>query len=462
MEVLVVDDQRSAQRVLTALLEEIPHVRAHAVASKDAALALLEMQPIDVAFIDLRLTDNVGAREGLELVEHMSQASLGVPIVVSGLSDIHDVREAMRLGAHDYLLKEELCAELLAPIIARLEDKERLEAELRTLRARTRPTANGPMLIGGSSAIRRLRGQLDRIVLSNRPVLVQGPTGSGKEVVVQYLHHHGPTPDELLLALNCGALPETLIESQLFGHERGAFTGAVHRQDGHFCTVGRGTLFLDEIGDMPLALQAKLLRVLESGTFRPLGANKEHTFSGRLVAASHVDLARAVKERTFREDLFYRLNVLTITVPGLEERREDIPALVAHFARQQTKRLSFDEDAIVELQRRPWPGNVRELRNAIDRIGVFALDGQVSRADVREIMDDTATLPDIDDLIAPILKLEVKDKLTFIRRALIESALKRANGSKTAAAQLLGVHRKVIERSLKDCAGEDSDGVVKE
>jgi DNA-binding NtrC family response regulator len=450
MEVLVVDDQRSAQRVLTALLEDIPNVHVHVAASREAALVLLDSQRIDVAFIDLRLAPNGNARDGLLLVEHMSQASLGVPIVVSGITDIHDVREAMRLGAHDYILKDELCFELLQPIIVRLQDRARMESELRSLRARTRPTPTGPALVGASTAMRRLRGQLDRVVLSNRPVLVQGPTGSGKEVVVQYLHSRGPNPDGPLLDVNCGALPENLIESQLFGHEKGAFTGAVGRQDGYFRTVGKGTLFLDEMGDMPLALQSKLLRVLESGKFRPLGSAKEQTFEGRLVAATHVDLAEAVRRRAFREDLFYRLNVLTIAVPSLDERRDDIPALVAHFVRQQPRSLAFDEDAIIELQRRPWPGNVRELRNAIDRIGVFADSDQISRNTIVEILDGPSAIPRVDDIAGQILQLGVDDKLTFIRQTLITSALARADGSKTEAARLLGVHRKVIERAMKD------------
>src|SRR5262249_50771470 len=225
--------------------------------------------------------------------------------------EIAEIRMAMRVGAYDYILKDDLCDELVLPVLTGLRSRRRLETELRELRARRQDAE--PMtgrLVGVSPAMQQLRETIRRAALSDRPVLVIGPTGSGKELVVDALHTLGPHPDHPLLDLNCGAIPEPLMESQLFGHAKGAFTGADRDQQGCRTLVGRGALFLDEVAELPLAWQAKLLRVLETGVFRPVGSAAQGRFEGRVVAATHADLGERVQGGSFREDLFYRLNVL--------------------------------------------------------------------------------------------------------------------------------------------------------
>jgi DNA-binding NtrC family response regulator len=269
--------------------------------------------------------------------------------------------------------------------------------------------------------------------------------------VVRAIHALGPHPDAPLLDLNCGAFPETLVESQLFGHERGAFTGADKKHVGFFGAAGNGTVFLDEIAELPMELQAKLLRVLESGTFRPLGSNTTCKFSGRVVTATYANVEERVEQGKFREDLFYRLNVLEVRVASLEERREDIPLLLAHFAENQPRPLVFAADALDKLQSMRWPGNVRQLRNFIDRLAVFAPEGPVT-ADVVDQFAGSRSKPPpppadpVAELAREALKSDAPDKLQLVESALIEQALRLTDGNKTAAARLLGVHRKVVER----------------
>ncbi len=306
-------------------------------------------------------------------------------------------------------------------------------------------------LVGQSDALERLRLAIRKVAASDRPVLVTGPTGSGKELTVQAIHRLGAYPEEPLIDLNCSALPDNLMESQLFGHERGAFTGADRQQEGTLSTVGRGTLFLDEIAELPLDLQAKLLRVLETRRYRPVGSTRTITFQGRIVCATHVDLAARVEAGTFREDLYYRLNVLELQVPGLEERRDDIPALIEHFMEGQNACLSFSEEAIRVLMHAAWPGNVRQLRNAIDRLVVFAPPGVVTRETINatlSLRSKEGPTNALRRLAREVLQTDAGDKLKLLESTLVEEALSMAKGNKSAAARLLGVHRKVIERRL--------------
>jgi DNA-binding NtrC family response regulator len=311
-------------------------------------------------------------------------------------------------------------------------------------------------LVGTSRVLERLRETIRRVARSDRPVLVIGPTGSGKELVVRAIHAHGAPAGEPLIDVNCGAIPEPLMESFLFGHERGAFTGATRRQEGALTLARRGTLFLDEIAELPLTLQPKLLRVLETRRFAPVGSPAVKHFAGRVVAATHASLEERAASNRFREDLFYRLNVLTVMVPGLDERVEDIPALVEHFSRQQTQPLHLSPDAIDLLCSVPWPGHVRQLRNVIDRLAVFA-DGDVVTPDLvrRSLALESAPQRSnggIDSLLHAVLRLSVDNKLEAVADALIAHAMAVCGGNKSAVARMLGVHRKAIERRLEKAA----------
>jgi DNA-binding NtrC family response regulator len=465
MKVLIVDDERGARKSLAQIVNALPDVEIREAGSLAEARAALEADDPDVALLDVRLGPDARNRDGLTLVEEVRARFRAVPIIVSGSSEMDEVRTAMRMGAHDYVLKDELSEELVVPLLLKIADKLRMENELIALRARARGCDGGLGLVGTSRAMQRLRESIKQVALSDRPVLVSGPTGAGKELVVRAIHALGAHPQEPLLDLNCGAFPEALIESQLFGHERGAFTGADRKQEGFFSAVGQGTLFLDEIAELPMELQAKLLRVLESGTFRAVGSAEAKKFKGRVVAATHANLEERVAEGRFREDLFYRLNVLELIVPSLDERREDIPALALHFAASQPRPLQFTAEAMHELEGRPWPGNVRQLRNVVDRLAVFAGETPVTAEAVarigrprdlavgggRSAIDRMGPVgaknpQPARELARSVLRGTERDKLQWLESLLVEEALRMADGNKTEAARLLGVHRKVVER----------------
>ena len=459
MKVLIVDDQASARRVLASIVAKLGGVEVHEAASLAEARRVLEAQLLDVALVDLRLSQDARNRDGLTLIQEIRERTTVVPIVVTVHQEISEIRMAMRVGAYDYILKDELCDELVLPVLSGIGVRRRLEHEVTELRAR-RPDA-APIearLVGLSRPMTVLREAIRRAALSDRPVLVTGPTGAGKELVVSALHTLGPHPAEPLLDINCGAIPETLMESQLFGHVKGAFTGADRNQQGTFALVGRGTLFLDEVAELSPTLQAKLLRVLESGRFRPVGAPADLAFDGRVVAATHADLGERVRAGKFREDLFYRLNVLPLRVPPLGERPEDIPALVAHFVGGQSRQLRFSPGALETLMRAPWPGHVRQLRNLIDRLMVFADDDLVTPEVLAPLLADGPVAPGsaasdgdaaaLRKAAQSLLRLRLENKLEAIEEALIAEALELSGGNRSAAARLLGVHRKAVSRRL--------------
>lgn len=320
-------------------------------------------------------------------------------------------------------------------------------------RARGAAQAALEALIGESEAMRRLRTQIARVASSDLPVLVQGPTGAGKELVARAIHAQSERREASLMELDCACLPATLMESTLFGHRRGSFTGAESDQDGYFASVGNGTLLLDEIGELPLGLQSKLLRVLESGSFRAIGSTRELRFTGRLIAATHVDLAARVAAREFREDLFHRVNVLVVRVPPLAERRSDIPLLARFFAARHARPIELTPGSLALLARLDWPGNVRELRNTIDRAAVMADTQVIDTSQLLEILGAPAAGGGSQDhlsaLVSSVLARPLEKPLEAIEWMLIDQAMAQEHGNRSAAARLLGIHRKALERRLK-------------
>ena len=317
------------------------------------------------------------------------------------------------------------------------------------------PAPRSLPLIGLSPPMALLRRAIAKVAASDRPVLVQGPTGSGKELVVQAIHALGPDADAPLVNLNCAAVPEPLMEGQLFGWERGAFTGAERRQEGLFAAAGEGTLFLDEIGDLPLALQAKLLRVLETTSFRPLGVTAERRFAGRIVSATHVDLRERVRAGRFREDLYHRLSVLVLRVPPLDQRRRTCASWSSTSRGSSGARSRSPTRRSSSLAGAPWPGNVRQLRNAIDRIAVFADDCVIRGETIEELLAEMLEPGDADEERATLealarraLATRARDKLEAMEAAMVNEALVLASGNRSQAARLLGVDRKVVERRL--------------
>jgi DNA-binding NtrC family response regulator len=449
MNILIVDDQKSARRAVARILEPMSDVALLEAATLAEARFTLESADVDLAFIDIRLSDDMRNTEGLTLVRELARAGATVAVCLTAAGEMTLIREAMRAGAYDYILKDDLCSELILPVVQSVLDKKRLEREVETLRARVAAGAT-PLLVGSSASMERLRGDLRLVALSDRPVLVTGPTGAGKEAVVRALHALGASPEALFLDVNCAAIPEALMESQLFGHEKGSFTGADRRTNGYLAAVGRGTLFLDEVAELTLPLQAKLLRVLETRVFRPLGSTVERSFHGRVVAATHRDLIERVQQGAFREDLYYRLNVIELHVPPLHDRPEDIPLLVAHFLRSQPRRLHFTAAAQEAMMRMRWPGNVRQLRNLIDRLLVFAEHDTITLDELERVSGTKLASAEetLRRVAREVLQLPITARLSAMQSVLVEEALIATDRNKSAAARLLGVHRKVIERRV--------------
>jgi DNA-binding NtrC family response regulator len=454
MKFLLLDDQRGARLVLKRLLEDRPDVEVVEAASADEARLRVETQDIDAMLLDIRLSDAPSDRGGLDFLRWMRSTGRSMPaVMVTGVSELAEIREAMRHGAQDYVLKDELCGEMILPIVDGIRERFALKDEVQRLREQVDRRQGLPAIVGASAAIDRVRKLVRRVADADAPILVRGATGSGKEMVARAIHYSGKRANQPLLAVNCSALPGTLIESLVFGHQRGAFTGADRRVRGQLELAGAGTLLLDEIAEMPIELQAKLLRVIEDRKFRPLGAEEEITLDARIIAATHVDLERRIAERSFREDLYFRLNVVTIDVPPLSERDDDIPHLVQTFASEQTRALRFTDAAVTWLRTHHWPGNVRELKNAIERLSLLAESDVIDVPTLEELVgsDGTGVERELTRIAKTLLTLSTKEpsKLDAIQRALVEQALAVAKGNKSAAARLLGVHRKMLERMVK-------------
>ncbi|HEY8089104.1 MAG TPA: sigma-54 dependent transcriptional regulator, partial [Polyangiaceae bacterium] len=420
--------------------------------SVDEALSAVERVPPDLLLLDIRLSSDARDRGGLELLRRLRASGAAVPaVMVTSLVELGEIREAMRSGAQDYVLKEELCPEMLLPIVESFRERLALRGEVARLRERVENAWGVGAIVGSSRAIETVRRLVRRVADADATVLIRGGTGTGKELVARALHESSGRHGEPFIAVNCSALPGTLIESLVFGHERGAFTGAERRTRGQLELAGAGTILLDEIAEMPIDLQAKLLRVLEERRFRPLGAEEERPLHARVLASTHVDLEGRIAEGRFREDLFYRLNVVTIHVPALSEHVEDLPELVATFASELPRRLRFTESAIAWLTHRPWSGNVRELRNVIHRLALLAEDDTIDVA----ALDELAQVPasgdariEIDRMARALLALpdRVGSKLDVIERAVLHHAIESCGGNKSAAARLIGVDRKALER----------------
>ncbi len=379
---LLVDDDPNTLASLSRAFRLAGH-EATVCDNASRALDLLRTENFDLILSDVVMP----GKSGLELLEDLKKAGVKTPIVlISGQANIEMAVRATKLGALDFLEKPLSTDKLLVTVENALR-LSRLEDENRELRQRL----GKHELIGSGAAMSRLLAQIERVAASETRVCILGETGTGKELVARAIHENSARRENAFVTLNCAAVPAELIESELFGHEKGAFTGAAAKHAGKFEQADGGTLFLDEIGDMPLAMQAKLLRVLEEGEVERVGGDKPIRVNVRVLVATHRNLEELVKQNGFRRDLFHRVYVFPLALPPLRERLEDFPELVQHFARQVAaqngwKEKTFAEDAIVELRRYGWPGNVRELRNVVERLVLLAGEGAVGAADVRMIL----------------------------------------------------------------------------
>jgi DNA-binding NtrC family response regulator len=472
MKILVVDDQRGARRLLLDILRTLEDVELFEAASAAAALTAMDRAQPDVALLDIRLSSDPKDRGGLDLLGQLHARNPNLPVVmVTAASEIGEIRAAMRLGAADYVLKDELSPELLLPIVQGIRERLTLRGEVVRLRARVDRAQGLAAIVGATPTMEKVRGLVRRVADADATVLIRGETGTGKELVARAIHELSPRRDQPFVAINCSALPHALMESLIFGHERGAFTGAIARTKGQLEIAGTGTVLLDEIAEMPLDLQAKLLRVLEDRAFRPLGATSEVALTARLLVATHADLERRIHEGRFREDLFFRINVLTVSLPTLAERQDDIPLLVHAFASQLPRKLRFSEEAMTWLASRRWPGNVRQLRNIVERVSILAEQDLVTP----EVLEALATdrpfadhLAEVERLVAVALAIPAEhgNKLSMIERALVQQAVQACGGNQSAAARLIGMERKGLQRRWRkytegsaDASSSDDDEI---
>jgi len=409
------------------------------------AVERMSREPADVVITDLRMK----GMDGLEVMDAVKRVDPVVPVIImTAFGAIESAVEAMRRGAFSYLAKPfEL--EALRALVERACRERALSRENEQLRRTLRQNLSSQRLLGESAAMRQLRHLVERVAEASSSVLISGETGTGKELVALAIHGDGARAEKPFVAVNCAALPEHLLESEIFGHARGAFTGASQARRGLFVEADEGTLFLDEIGDLPLVLQGKLLRVLQSGEVRPVGSETSRIVNVRCIAATHKDLADLVARGLFREDLFFRLDVLRVAVPPLRERTEDVPLLVEHFLSRSLQRsprsllVGFEPDALDFLASYSWPGNVRQLENLIERLVVTAGGARASLDEVRRAL---APVREADPL-APLLQRPVT--LQELEAKYIDGVLAKVGGSKQKAAEILGIDLSTLYRRNK-------------
>ena len=449
--VLVVEDERAQRDALTQYLGRAGYA-VTAVATGEAALERLAAEKWAVLLTDLRLP---GA-DGLAVVRQARERDdeLGV-LLMTAYASVESAIEALRIGAHDYLLKP-LILEEVARKVRRLVEHRALVGENARLRRALQQPADGHDLVAVSPAMSAVADWVRRAAATRATVLLTGETGTGKEVVARAIHQKGPDADQPFLAVNLAALPETMVESELFGHERGAFTGAERRREGLLRAAGAGTVFLDEVAELPSSAQAKLLRALESREVQPLGSDATATFEARVVAATNRDLALEAQAGRFREDLYYRLNVLRIRLPPLRERPEDIPGLVSsllarHGSRPGARIPAVSPEALRALCRHPWRGNVRELSNVLERATILADDGRI---DLDQLPDD------VRESAAP--RLSLPEAVDRFERSHIALVLRLCDGNRERAAEELGISAATLYRRLERLGlkGRDRNGTV--
>jgi len=407
-------------------------------------LELINSNHPHILLADLRMP----RKNGLELLHDIREMGVYLPtIIISGQGDVPEAVEAIKLGAVDYLRKP-VDPPHLRQMLRNLAENITMRDENLSLRRRLADVGELGLLVGKSASMRRVIATIERIAEASASIVITGESGSGKELVARTIHQMSSRRTKPYVGVNCAAIPETLMESELFGHERGAFTGADRRREGCFEAANGGTLLLDEITEMKIELQAKLLRVLEEHHLRRVGGNSEIALYVRVLAASNRDVAQAVRDGKLREDLYYRLNVFTIDLPPLRERREDIPLLAQNFVQHYAARdnmdiVGVDDEALSALQAHPWPGNVRQLRNIMER-ALIVCNGRVIRRS-----DLPADFQSISSVESGYVKIRVGSTLEEMEKELIRRTIEFSSGNKTRAAQMLGVTPKTLYNKLE-------------
>jgi nitrogen regulation protein NR(I) len=470
-QILVVDDEPNLRRVLRAQLERDGY-DVHTAEDGELALALLREHHIDLVITDLRMPK----LDGMELLRRITALEDAMPVVmITAHGTVDTAVEALKTGAFDYITKpfDQDDVRTIVRKALRTQDLSSAEAS----RSSPGPEGGRYGIIGQSPGLLELYAVLDRVADTPTTVLITGESGTGKELVARALHENSSRSDKPFIKVNCAAIPRDLMESELFGYERGAFTGAVASKPGRFELASGGTLFLDEIGSIPVEMQVKLLRALQESEFERVGGVKTIRVDVRLVAATNSDLKKEIAAGAFREDLYYRLNVVPIRLPALRERREDIPLLVQHFVRKFDERLKKsvlgpEPEALEILSNHPWPGNIRELENVIERAVLFCDGTSLRAADLPSELQQTPDPPPVTPTAARTpaqpaaeggeapsdgQKEKVKAAMTRLERELIVKALEQTGGNVTHAARLLKISRKGLQLKMKELGLRERD-----
>jgi DNA-binding NtrC family response regulator len=449
-QVLLVEDETNMAKMQAKILQRKGYIVDTAGNGREA-LGKLDRANFDVVITDLKMP----VMDGMQLLREMNIKERGCAVIVlTGHGTIESAVEAMQRGAADYLTKPCNPDELLLKVDKLLETK-RLREEVVQLRREVRAYRRFGELIGQSQAMRQLYSVIGAVSANKSTVLITGESGTGKELVARTIHQKGPWAERPFVAINCGAMSETLLDSQLFGHRRGAFTGAIADHNGVFQAANGGTLFLDEIGEIPLALQVKFLRAIQEKEVTPLGSSRPVKVDVRIIAASNRNLEEEIRKGAFREDLFYRLSVVPIHLPPLRERREDIPLLLEHFIAAFSKEYNVESKRITpgamdKLMAYPWPGNIRELQNVIER--VFAL----SQSTEITLVDLPASVAGFEEQPVNFQELSELPTLEGMEKSLIAAALHKSHGNKNEAARILAIDRQRLYRKIEKYSLEES------
>jgi len=448
--ILFIDDESGSRESLTLLLKREGY-EVDAVAAGEEALELLTGQSYDVIITDLFLP----GVSGIDILKHVKEHSLPCNVIlITGNATAETAVEAMKEGAFDYITKP-LNFEKLKVLIAKAVEKSRLEAENLYLRQQLRGKYKFDNIIGSSPAIQKVFSRMEKILHTDSTVLILGESGTGKELVARAIHFNGSRKQKPFIPINCGAIPAELLESELFGHVRGSFTGAVTDKPGKFEVANQGTIFLDEIGTMPLHLQMKLLRVLQDQEVERVGSTRRTKLDVRVISATNTDIEERVRRGEFRDDLYYRLNVIPIHLPPLRNRREDIPLLAKHFLRKictdmRRPVLEMTQEALLALEDYHWPGNVREMENVIER-AVALTDSAI--IDCQDLPPQVGGVPRQGDRVpslqVPDEGLDLTETIAHIERTLIRQALDKSLHVKARAAALLNINRTTLVEKIK-------------
>lgn len=451
MHVLVVDDDTAIRTAVSDIARNL----GFAVSSVDnagAARSALKAHLADIVLLDLKMPGG----GGLPLLEEIRTLyPETVVVVMTAYATVSSAVEAMRTGASEYLTKPFTLDEL-SDVLERASERRHFDTESRRLRERLRTAEGFGTLIGRSPEMERVYRILSKVAHTTHPVLILGESGTGKEVIARTIHYNGPNATQPFIPVDCGSLVPTLIESELFGYAKGAFTGANRSKEGLLATAGEGTVFLDEIGELPLDLQARLLRALQEKEIRPVGSNQRQPIHARILAATNRDLSAMVEQGKFRKDLYFRLNVVNVKLPSLRERRSDISLLAAHFLERRRRETgvmyTLSDDVLRVLSSYDWPGNVRELENTIERacalssgpvlhLGDMPTQLQEYRMQAQQVSAPTAAAESFDESILTIAEME---------KQAILNTLRQLNGDKLTAARLLGIGKTTLYRKLKE------------